>query len=126
MGQYLNPGNAGFSSAVHSQIYVDKTGLLEYLNMVFDTEQRYVCVSRPRRFGKSIAARMVAAYYGKECNSEELFSVYKIAEKVDAEKYGEYKKHLNKYNVIHLDITDMWVTRPKEQDFVQYVTCRLF
>lgn len=121
MGQYLNPGNAGFSSAVHSQIYVDKTGLLEYLNMVFDTEQRYVCVSRPRRFGKSIAARMVAAYYGKECNSEELFSVYKIAEKVDAEKYGEYKKHLNKYNVIHLDITDMWVTRPKEQDFVQYV-----
>ena len=54
MGIYLNPGNEGFRSALKSQIYVDKTGLLEYTNSVLDTEQRYLCVSRPRRFGKSI------------------------------------------------------------------------
>lgn len=47
MGQYLNPGNAGFRKAVRSQIYVDKTGMLEHLNAVLDTEQGYVCVSRP-------------------------------------------------------------------------------
>ena len=50
MGQYLNPDNLGFASAVNSQIYVDKTGMLDYLNQVIGTEQRYVCVSRPRRF----------------------------------------------------------------------------
>ena len=66
MGQYLNPGNAGFARAINSQIYVDMTGMLEYLNSVIDTEQGYVCVTRPRRFGKSIAARMIAAYYSKE------------------------------------------------------------
>lgn len=55
MGQYVNPGNDSFASAVlYSQIYVDKTGMLEYLNRVINSEQRYLCVSRPRRFGKSI------------------------------------------------------------------------
>ena len=79
MGQYLNPDNLGFASAVNSQIYVDKTGMLDYLNQVIGTEQRYVCVSRPRRFGKSIAARMAAAYYSRGCRSEALFSKYEIA-----------------------------------------------
>lgn len=79
MGQYVNPGNINFKSVVRSKIYVDKTGMLSYLNEVIDTEQRYVCISRPRRFGKSIAARMVAAYYSRECDSEELFAPYEIA-----------------------------------------------
>ena len=65
MGLYVNPNNQGFCSAVNSQIYVDKTGMLEFLNSVVNTEQRYVCVSRPRRFGKTIAAKMIAAYYSK-------------------------------------------------------------
>ena len=54
MGIYLNPGNAAFSEAVHSQIYVDKTELISYTNNVLATNQKNICVSRPRRFGKSI------------------------------------------------------------------------
>ena len=65
MGIYYNPGNQGFTSALHSQIYVDKSELILYTNSVIETEQRYICVSRPRRFGKSITAEMLAAYYNK-------------------------------------------------------------
>lgn len=115
MGQYLNPGNAGFARAIHSQIYVDMTGMLEHLNSILDTEQGYVCVSRPRRFGKSIAARMVAAYYSKGCDSESLFSKYEIA------KTKDYKKHLGQHNVIQLDIAELNVTMPKNEDIVVYL-----
>ena len=73
MGVYLNPGNGAFCQAVKSEIYIDKTGLLEYTNHSLGTEQKYICVSRPRRFGKSMAARMLAAYYDKSCDSRELF-----------------------------------------------------
>lgn len=89
MGVYFNPGNEGFKSAVRSKIYIDKTGLLEYTNSVLDTEQRYMCMSRPRRFGKSIAAEMLVAYYDKSCDSKELFQTCKIAE---SETFTE---HLN-------------------------------
>ena len=81
MGVYLNPGNEKFAKAVQSEIYVDKTGLIEYTNQVINTVQRYVCVSRPRRFGKSMTADMLTAYYGKECDSRELFSGLKISQK---------------------------------------------
>ena len=91
MGIYLNPGNEGFCSALKSQIYVDKTQLLEYTNSVLDTEQRYLCVSRPRRFGKSITAEMLVAYYDKSCDSSELFSKYKIASD------EHFREHLNQY-----------------------------
>lgn len=79
MGIYVNPGNSSFESAVRSKIYVDKTGMLEYTNEVLGTEQRWICVSRPRRFGKSMAAGMLTAYYDKSCNSEGLFQNLKIA-----------------------------------------------
>lgn len=73
MGIYVNRGNESFASAKNSEIYVDKTGLIAYTNKVLDTEQRYICNSRPRRFGKSITAGMLAAYYGRGCDSGELF-----------------------------------------------------
>lgn len=101
MGIYVNRGNASFSRARKSQIYVDKSGLLEYTNSVLGTEQCYICVSRPRRFGKTMAAGMLAAYYGKECDSRTLFADLKIAESAD------YEEHLNKYDVIHFDIADL-------------------
>ena len=63
MGIYLNPGNDGFWEAVRSKIYVDKTGLISYTNELIGTEQKFICVSRPRRFGKSMALKMLAAYY---------------------------------------------------------------
>ena len=115
MGQYLNPGNAGFERAVRSQIYVDKTEMLDYLNSVLDTEQGYVCVSRPRRFGKSIAARMVAAYYSKGCDSEAIFSKYRIAQKTD------FRKYLNQYSVIQLDISELKVTMPGDEELVSWI-----
>lgn len=57
MGIYLNPGNDGFMEAVRSEIYVDKTGLIGYTNKYLMTREKYICVSRPRRFGKSIRER---------------------------------------------------------------------
>lgn len=82
MGNYLNPDLIKFAEAVNSDIYVDKTELLKYTNAVLRTTQKYICISRPRRFGKSITANMLAAYYGCEHDSKELFSRFKIADMV--------------------------------------------
>lgn len=72
MGNYLNPGNEKFRRMIQSEIYVDKTGMIKYTNSVLDTAQNYVCVSRPRRFGKSMAANMLTAYYSRGCNSKRI------------------------------------------------------
>ena len=98
MGIYLNPGNDGFRKSLNSQIYVDKSGLIEYTNSVVDTEQGYICISRPRRFGKTYAAKMLSAYYDCSVDSSDLFDNLEIS------KSKSYKKHLNKYNVINLNI----------------------
>ncbi len=98
MGIYLNPDNAAFKKAVESEIYVDKSLLIAFTNKVLNTLQGNVCVSRPRRFGKSMAAEMLVAYYSRGCDSRELFRNLKIAE------HPSFEKHLNKYNVIHLNI----------------------
>ena len=78
MGIYLNPDSSKFEEAVNSDIYVDKTGLLTYTNSVLHTMQKYICISRPRRFGKSTAANMLTAYYSKGCSSREMFSNLRI------------------------------------------------
>lgn len=101
MGKYLNPGNLGFQSAINSQIYVDKTGLIEKMNRVLGTKQRYVCVSRARRFGKTMAEQMLAAYYDRSCDSREQFRGRMI------EKSASFEKHLNKYDVIFIDVQGM-------------------
>lgn len=108
MGIYLNPGNERFASALRSKIFIDKTGLLEYTNSVLDTEQRYICVSRPRRFGKSITADMLSAYYCIDCDSKEMFSKYKAAQLED------FEEHLNKYHVIQMDVNTFRHRRDKE------------
>lgn len=115
MGIYVNPGNKSFYSAVHSKIYVDKTGMLDYLNSVLDTEQRYICISRPRRFGKSMAAGMITAYYSKGCESKELFEPYMISETRD------YGKNLNQYDVIHLDIAFLRSQFERAQEVVTQI-----
>lgn len=98
MGKYLNPGNAGFQSILKG-IYVDKTGLIDYINSTLGTPSKLTCVSRPRRFGKSFAAKMLCAYYDKSCDSRELFQGLKIAES------PFFEAHLNNYDVLYLDIT---------------------
>lgn len=74
MGRFVNPDNSAFQVALNSEIYVDKTGLIEQINKVLDTSDSYICNSRPRRFGKSITANMLTAYYSKGCDSEAMFS----------------------------------------------------
>jgi len=99
MGTYFNPSNKRYAQAVNSRIYVDKTPMIEILNMRLFTEEKCISVSHARRFGKSQAARMIDAYYSRGCDSRELFSGLKISESKD------FEKHLNRYNVIHLDIS---------------------
>ena len=100
MGILLNPDNIDFKKALNSEIYIDKTELMLYTNKVINTEQQYICVSRPRRFGKSMAANMLTAYYSRGCDSKEMFSKYKIA------NADSFEKHLNKYNIIHINMVD--------------------
>lgn len=97
-GRFVNPDSSAFQVALNSRIYVNKTGLIEYTNSVLDTTNAYICNSRPRRFGKSYAANMLAAYYSKGTDSEQMFSGLRIS------KDADFKKHLNKYDVIHIDI----------------------
>ena len=97
MGLYINKGNEGFQSSRNSE-YVDKSELIAVVNRTLFTEQRFTCVSRCRRFGKSMAAKMLAAYYDKSCDSRSLFADLKIAND------PSFEKHLNKYPVICLDV----------------------
>jgi len=98
MGYNVNPSNKGFARSLRSQIYVDKSGLIAYTNKVLDTNQKYVCVSRPRRFGKTMTAEMLTAYYSRGCYSGNMFANLNIASD------PSYKIHLNQYNVIFLNI----------------------
>lgn len=86
MGVFVNPDNSAFEVAINSEIYIDKTGLLEYTNKIMNTLQGYVCNSRPRRFGKSITANMLTAYYSKGCDSQDLFANLAISRNDDYRK----------------------------------------
>ncbi len=96
MGIYINPGSKGFES-INTTDYVDKTMLVELINRTINSSNRLTCVSRPRRFGKSYAARMLSAYYDSSCDSHSLFCDKKIASTED------YEKYINKFNVIYFD-----------------------
>ena len=99
MGTYINLGNAGFKSARNGE-YVDKSELIAVVNKSINTEHQYSCVTRSRRFGKSMAAKMLCAYYDESCDSRSLFADLKIA--------GDpsFEEHLNKYPVIYLDLSE--------------------
>jgi hypothetical protein len=98
MGNFLNKGNAGFASVRKSK-YVDKSGIIAFINNTLGTKKNLICVSRPRRFGKSFAAKMISAYYDKTCDSRGLFEDLEIA------KDNSFEKNLNKYDVIYIDMT---------------------
>ena len=132
MGIYLNPGNELFTEAANSEIYVDKTMMIEVTNRLLETSQKEICVSRPRRFGKSIAENMLVAYYSKGCDSDELFARFRISRTPD------YHKHLNQHNVIYVDMqnfskytvmSDMLARLTKELVFdirLEFPDCTLF
>ena len=112
-GTYLNPGNSGFAR-IRNDKYVDKSGLIAKVNEVIDTPRCLTCVSRPRRFGKSYAAQMLCAYYDKTCDSGNLFGDLAIAQ------YGSYMEHLNKYDVIYLNMTDI-LGETSAHDLVSFI-----
>ncbi len=114
MGVYLNPDNKNFGDALRSEIYVDKTGLIAHTNKCVNTEQKYICVSRPRRFGKSMALKMLAAYYSRGCDSREMFQGYKI------ESSESFSEHLNQYDVIYLNM-QQFLIRARKQEVTEYL-----
>ena len=126
MGTYINVGNEGFRRIRRSE-YVDKSGLIDVVNSKLFTEQSFSCVTRCRRFGKSMAAKMLCAYYDYSCDSRSLFTDLEIA------KHPSFEEHLNKYPVIYLDITN-FTTRdiprmdivPTIQREVKEEVCRLY
>ena len=115
MGIYLNPENVDFQKSLNSEIYIDKTELIAYTNKKLNTEQGYICVSRPRRFGKSMAANMLTAYYSRGCDSRELFQGLKMA------THPDFEKHLNQYNVIHLNMRDYLTESENMKQLIQVV-----
>ncbi len=114
MGIYLNPDNKGFWQAIRSKIYVDKSNLIACTNELINTEEKYICVSRPRRFGKSMALKMLAAYYSCGCDSADLFKGLKI------EQDETFREHLNQYDVIFLNM-QQFLIRAKNQDVTEYL-----
>ncbi|MBR0173857.1 MAG: AAA family ATPase [Lachnospiraceae bacterium] len=98
MGIYLNPGYENFRRTLAADIYVDKTMMIAETNRFIDKGNNYICISRPRRFGKTIAGNMLSAYYSKGCDARALFAPYRIA------KYPCFEEKLNKYNVIKIDM----------------------
>ena len=118
MGNYLNVGNAGFTAATKG-LYVDKTGMIAFINSTLDTKDKLTCVSRPRRFGKSFAAQMLCAYYDKSCDSHSLFE--KLAISADP----SYETYLNKFDVIYLDITWFISSADRMEDVVSTLQKRV-
>ena len=109
MGNYLNPGNDMFYKMVHSEIYVDKTGLIGYCNHVINTMQRYICVSRPRRFGKTLNMDMLKCFFSNQYRDQgQLF------EGLNIWKEEKYQQLQGTYPVIYLSFADVKQTNYKD------------
>ena len=116
MGIYLNPNNALLKQAKKSEIFVDKSMMIAELNKLVDSENKFLCISRPRRFGKSMAGNMISAYYSKGCDSRELFKDLKIVRDKSFEEY------LNKLNVIKFDLNAMFRMYDKDESLIKFIT----
>ena len=113
MGRFLNPGNVGFKQIIKPKTYVDKTGIIGYLNRWLNQSTRYVCVSRARRFGKTVAAQTIQAYYDNSCDSHDLFAPYELA------RDPSYEDHINKYDVIGFDVQSFFLLDDDPQAFIK-------
>ena len=119
MGIYLNPKNTNFSEILRAPIYVDKTEMIASMNRYIDIGSKYICMSRPRRFGKTIASNMLSAYYSKGCNSRELFSGLKIA------KAEGFEDKLNKFNVIKIDLNSEYQNAEDKTNLIKRMTDKI-
>lgn len=116
MGIYLNPGNDNFTEMSSNKYYVDKTKMLSVLNSFIDEGNKYICVSRPRRFGKTMTGNMISSYYSKGCDSLELFSKFNIA------KEAGFDNKLNKYNVIKIDMNSEYQNTLNKERLILGIT----
>lgn len=115
MGIYLNPGKDAFVLATQDDIYVDKTGIISYTNYRIGKRNRYLCVSQPRRFGKTMIAEMLIAYYGQGEDAKELFMPYSIA------KEDSFEVHLNKYPVIALNMVEFYNKEKSVKEMIAHL-----
>ncbi len=114
MSYYLNQDDSKFLSYYYDDIFIDKSIMIKVINKYLNKENfKYMCVTRPRRFGKTMALSMLNTYYSKGCNSKEIF------EKLDVSKDESYLKHLNKHNVIWIDMASLYTKLNYKDDFVK-------
>ena len=123
MGTYVNPGNENFKAALAEEIFVDKSLILKKLCSVLNTRSsKFICISRPRRFGKSIVRDLMAAYFSKGCDSYKLFKDLKIAQaQNEAEKDFDFKVNLNKFNVLSVDLGSIYNRLKNKNEIVEYL-----
>lgn len=119
MGIYLNPGSENFREVLSAKVYVDKTMMIDVVNHMMDTGNKYICISRPRRFGKTVTGNMLAAYYSKGCDSKELFAGLQIAEQ------PTFTEKLNKYNVIKIDMNSEYQNTEEPERMIKYLLGKL-
>ena len=119
MGIYLNPGNEIFRRIRRADIYVDKSGMINITNSLLDSDNNLICMSRPRRFGKTVAQNMLTAYYSKGCDSKELFEDLKIAGDKD------FEENLNQYNVIAIDLNSEYQNTRDTSNLIDIVTDKI-
>ena len=119
MGLYLNPRNDSFQQAINNPIYVDKSLLIKYTNQLIGTGDNKLCVSRPRRFGKSTDANMLVAYYSKGCDSHHIFDSLKISQT------DHYLEHLNLHHVIHINMQSFLSNTHNIDKMIQLLTMRI-
>ena len=111
--------------AVNSEIFVDKTDMIGYLNSLVNTQQRYVCVSRPRRFGKTMATEMICAYYGREADSREMFEKRKLGTSAPiriAGKQSMWDEYLGRFDVVRIVMTDFMGDCMPVQEMIAWLT----
>ncbi|MBQ9206342.1 MAG: AAA family ATPase [Treponema sp.] len=116
MGIYLNPNNENFARTLKRPIYVDKTQMIAVINEFMETDNTYLCVSRPRRFGKTIAGNMLSAYFSKGADSRTLFAPYKIAWD------PSFESNLNKLNVIQIDMNSEYRNEKNTDELLNHLT----
>lgn len=114
MGMFLNSSvpYEGYKEVLRDTYFVDKTLLLKELIPYFEKRNRYCCITRPRRFGKTVMANMVGAFFGRANEKEEIF------ERLAISQDNVYQSHLHQYEVIYIDFSRM----PKDcKDYERYI-----
>ncbi len=119
MGIYLNPNHENFRRTLSARIYVDKTMMIQVTNRFIDEGNNYICVSRPRRFGKTIAGNMLSAYYSKGCDSRDLFAPFQISQ------VPGFEEKLNRYNVIKIDMNSEYQNTLDKESLIRRLTMKI-